>query len=91
VLLLVRGKKQQTAQQRVQKMLCGPMFHILHKHVSSGGANVFQKVQVIEGDLATPGLGLSDAHRELVLQQTNMILHCAADMALHAPILRLLE
>lgn len=34
VYVLVRGKKGLTAQQRVQKLLCGPLFHELHKQVS---------------------------------------------------------
>lgn len=51
---------------------------------------VLLQVQVIEGDMAQPGLGLLGVDRELVLQQTNMVIHCAADLALHAPILRLL-
>lgn len=33
VYVLVRGKKGLTAQQRVQKLLCGPLFHELHKQV----------------------------------------------------------
>jgi thioester reductase-like protein len=90
VLLLVRRNRHQTAQQRVQTLLCGPVFHTLHKQVASGGTNVFQKVHVIEGDLTQPGLGLSDADRQLVLQQTNMVLHAAADLALQAPIQRTL-
>lgn len=33
VYLLVRGKKGQTAQQRVQHLLCGPLFCELHNQV----------------------------------------------------------
>jgi thioester reductase-like protein len=67
------------------------MLHALHKQAASGGKTVFQKVHIIEGDLRHAGLGLSDADRELVLGETNLVLHCAADLALQAPIQRTLR
>lgn len=89
-MLLVRPNKHQTAQQRVQKLLSGPLFHTLHKQMAAGGSNVFRKVHIVTGDLTEPGLGLSEADRSQ-LGQTNLILHSAADLALQAPIQRTLR
>ena len=37
-----------------------------------------EKVYPIQGDLALPGLCLSDEDRKTVVKDTNVILHCAA-------------
>ncbi|KAI8137700.1 male sterility protein-domain-containing protein [Fennellomyces sp. T-0311] len=37
-----------------------------------------EKVCAIQGDLALPGLGLSDEDRKTVVKECNVILHCAA-------------
>jgi fatty acyl-CoA reductase len=86
VYLLVRSKKGLTAQQRVHKLLCGPLFHQLHKQVAAGRPNVFSKVRVVEGDMDLPGLGLSDTHRELLLTEATVVIHSAASLTLDAHI-----
>jgi thioester reductase-like protein len=86
VYLLVRGKKTQTAQQRVDKMLCGGLFWMLHKQVAAGADGPFHKVVAVEGDLCNPGLGLSQADRQLVLSEVDHVIHCAASIELDADI-----
>ena len=36
------------------------------------------KVYAIEGDLAMPGLGLSEEDRKTLVKYTNVVLHCGA-------------
>lgn len=95
VLLLARRRGSRTAQERVRKMLCGPLFHVLHEQACAAGdsssSNPFSKVRVVEGDLDLPGLGLSPADRQLVLAETDMVLHSAADLSLEAHIQRTLR
>ncbi len=86
VYLLVRSKKGLSAQQRVHKLLSGPLFHQLHKQAAAGGLNVFSKVRVVEGDMDLPGLGLSDAYREELMAEVQVIIHSAANLTLDAHI-----
>lgn len=84
--LLVRGKKSLSATQRVEKLLCGPLFHTLHQQVADGRSSPFQLVKAIEGDLCLPGLGLSELDRQLLLSTTTHVIHCAANIELDAEI-----
>lgn len=86
VYLLVRSKKHLSAAQRVEKLLCSPLFNVLHVEARQGKRNVFTKVQAVEGDLSAPGLGLSDADTAAVQQHVNVVIHCAADIELDAHI-----
>ena len=89
--LWVRGKKHLTAAQRVKKMLCLPLFHLLHDDARHGIRNVFDKVQAVEGDLTLPGLGLSAEDAAAVRREVNVIVHCAADIELDAPVHKTLK
>lgn len=91
VYLLVRGKKHLTAAQRVEKMLCLPLFHMLHDEARTGGRNAFAKVQAVEGDLTQPGLGLSAADAEAVRREVTVVIHCAADIELDAQVHKTLK
>lgn len=87
VFLLVRGKKQHTPQQRVERLLSGPLFHMLHEQAAApGGRNPFCKVQAVEGDMELPGLGLSDADRQLLIDEVDVVIHSAACLTLDAHI-----
>lgn len=84
VYLLVRGKRSTSAAARVEKMLCGPLFNLLHKEAASGQRQVFHRVKVIEGDLA--GLGLQPSDRQLLVEEIDTVIHCAANLTLDAHI-----
>lgn len=72
-------------------MLCLPLFHVLHDEASTGRRNAFEKVQAVEGDLTLPGLGLSAVNAERVRREVNIIIHCAADIELDAPVHKTLK
>jgi fatty acyl-CoA reductase len=91
VYLLVRSRKGQSAQERVQKLLCGPLFSALHQQVASGGPNVFSKVRVIEGDIEQPGMGLSAEDRGTLMTHVNVVIHSAASLTLDAHIQKALK
>lgn len=91
VYLLVRGRKGQSAAERVQKLLCGPLFSTLHQQVAAGGPNVFSKVRVIEGDIEQPGMGLSVEDRETLMSNVDVVIHSAASLTLDAHIQKALK
>lgn len=86
VYLLVRGKRHATPAQRVQKLLCDPLFHVLHKQTAAGGPNVFNKVRAVAGDLCAPGLGLSAADAQELKESVDFVIHCAANVTLDADV-----
>jgi thioester reductase-like protein len=86
IYLLVRGKKQHAASKRVESLLCGPLFHLLHKEAAAGKRNVFSKVQAIEGDLTKPNLGLSNEDMLTLQQEVGIILHSGANIELDADV-----
>lgn len=75
----------------MEKLLTGPLFHVLHKQVADGGSNPFRKVQAVEGDLCLPGLGLSEADRQQLLEEVQHVIHCAANIELDADIQKSLK
>lgn len=84
--LLVRGKRATSAAERVEKMLCGPLFNLLHEEAASGTRQVFHRVIVIDGDLSLPGMGLNPCDREQLVDEIDTVIHCAANLTLDAPI-----
>jgi fatty acyl-CoA reductase len=91
VYLLVRGRKTFTASERVEKMLCGPLFHMLHKQVATSMPSAFRKVVAVEGDLCLPGLGLSESDKQQLLDNVEHVIHCAANIELDADIQKSLK
>jgi fatty acyl-CoA reductase len=91
VYLLVRGKKTMTAQQRVEKMLCSPLFCMLHKQVANGAPSPFRKVLAVEGDLCLPSMGLSEGDKQQLLADVQHVIHCAANIELDADIQKSLK
>lgn len=87
----MRGKKTFTASQRVEKMLCGALFHMLHKRVANGAPSPFRKVVAVEGDLCLPGLGLGESDKQQLLAEVEHVIHCAANIELDADIQKSLK
>lgn len=86
VYLLVRGKRHAAPAQRVQQLLCGPLFHLLHKRTAAGGPNAFNKIRAVAGDLCAPGLGLSAADAAELKESVDLVIHCAASVTLDADV-----
>lgn len=84
--LLVRAKKDLSAEERVTKLLCGSLFHQLHEQAAQANFNAFAKVRVVEGDLEQPDLGLSLDDKKKLLADIEVIVHSAAKLELDAPI-----
>lgn len=73
VLVMVRSKSQKDAVEKLWKALQlhmdGPRF-----------AKALESIEIVRGDLLSPGLGLSDAARKRVTHEASSVLHIAASL-----------
>ena len=81
VYVLLRAKKGQPAQARADKLLQGPVFHLVRDK-----PELLAKVTAVAGDLSEPALGLSAADVETLAGGVDILIHSAADIRLEAPI-----
>jgi thioester reductase-like protein len=69
VSVLARPSRNASAQQRVEETL------------REVGATRFEHLHVLAGDISSPGLGLSDPDRKLIVSSANEVWHCAASLS----------
>ncbi|KAI8468986.1 MAG: male sterility protein-domain-containing protein [Monoraphidium minutum] len=81
VFVLLRSKRGEPAQARCDKLLQGPMFHLVRDR-----PDLVSKVTAVAGDLSEPGLGLSAPDAEALAGCVDILIHSAADIRLEAPI-----
>ena len=74
IYVLIRTKKGQCAQDRLQKLLEARLFTPL-THTSP---NALQKVVAISGDITAPNLGISPTDMETIISNVSVIFHAAA-------------
>lgn len=79
--VLLRDKKGEAAQDRCSKLLQGPIYHLVR-----GKPDLLSKVRAVAGDLSEVNLGLSSSDRSMLVENVEILLHCAADIRLEAPI-----
>lgn len=74
IYLLIRPKKGQNANERLQQLLCSPLFNEIRKNRPSDLA----KVLPIEGDITEPDLAISPNDRANLAHTVNVVFHSAA-------------
>ncbi|XP_050292855.1 putative fatty acyl-CoA reductase CG5065 [Anthonomus grandis grandis] len=74
IYLLIRPKRGQDAQERLQQLLCSPLFDLLRKE----RPNDLSKVLPIEGDITQPELAISQTDRSILSRTVNVVFHSAA-------------
>ncbi|KAH0502854.1 Fatty acyl-CoA reductase 1 [Microtus ochrogaster] len=74
VYVLVRQKAGQTPQERVEEILSGKLFDRLRDENS----DFREKIIPINSELTQPKLALSEEDKEVIIESTNIIFHCAA-------------
>ncbi len=79
ITLLIRRNRTTSGQRRFEKIVEeSPAFDALHeRHGRSLGAFLKQKVEVVEGDVSLPGLGLGDALRARLAKSLDLIVNSA--------------
>jgi thioester reductase-like protein len=69
VTALARGSKNTSPESRVKEVL------------QDVGVSQFANIDVVEGDIAVPGLGLTDAAKQRILTDADEVWHCAASLS----------
>ncbi|MDP9001092.1 MAG: SDR family oxidoreductase [Myxococcota bacterium] len=77
--LLVRSTPQETAEQRVEKVVSPTLGDV------EGGA-IRDRVEVIEGDIALPGFGWTAHVTEQIRARVDHVIHCAATIRFDLPL-----
>lgn len=95
VYILARPRRGVPPGERLARLLEGPLFHELHAAaaaaVARGERSPFERVVVVDGDLSLPALGLAPADVQRITAEVGVVLHCAADLDLDAPIQKTLR
>jgi len=79
LVLLVRGEDILQAEQRVLHTL-----HVLSPELDLSAAK--KRIEVVLGDISTPGFGLSSAQLNRLIENVTHIIHCAASTQFQLPI-----
>lgn len=74
VQILLRAKRGMTSEQRLKELLENPVFDRIREKDSTR----FQKVQIVEGDVSLPQLGLSENDRKFLVENVDIVFHSAA-------------
>jgi len=74
IYVLIRAKKGQLPEERLASLLNAELFRPLKE----AGSPLLQKVQVVQGDITLPKLGMSDQDLETVIEKVSIIFHSAA-------------
>jgi long-chain acyl-CoA synthetase len=79
ITLLIRNNRTTSAQRRFEKIVEeSPSFDRLHEHYGRKlGAFLKQKVEVIEGDVSLPGLGMDEAAQARLRRSLDLIVNSA--------------
>lgn len=77
IILLVRPKKGKIPKQRLEEMLNDALFEKL-RTMRGGIEPLLEKLQIISGDVSAPDLAMSQADRETVIENVDIVIHAAA-------------
>uniref|UniRef100_A0A2M4BKN8 Fatty acyl-CoA reductase n=1 Tax=Anopheles marajoara TaxID=58244 RepID=A0A2M4BKN8_9DIPT len=81
IYLLMRPKKGKAVQERLQDLTKNSVFEQL---LESQSADIFKKLIPVAGDVGEDFLGLSQADQELIIANTNVVIHSAATLDFQA-------
>ncbi|KAM9080387.1 fatty acyl-CoA reductase 1 isoform 1-T4 [Megaptera novaeangliae] len=74
VYVLVREKAGQTPQERVEEVISGKLFDRLRDE----NPDFREKIIAVNSELTQPKLALGEEDKEIIIESTNIIFHCAA-------------
>ncbi|XP_075162282.1 fatty acyl-CoA reductase wat-like [Haematobia irritans] len=84
IYLLVRHKKGKDVNERIQEMINLPIFEKL----KCMRPNILKIIKPIVGDCTLPNLGLSHIDRQDLIDNVNVVMHCAATVRFIEPLYR---
>ena len=74
IYVLIRPKRDQLSNVRLQKLFDSPLF----KNLKETNASSFKKVFAITGDITLPRLGMSNDDFDMVIEKSSVVFHSAA-------------
>ena len=81
IYLLLRRRKDKSAEQRLQEeLLKSPVFSLNNNDLK------LEKIIAINGDISLPGLGISDEDRDTLTSNVSVVFHSAASVKFHGPL-----
>lgn len=80
VYVLIRSKEGQTCQDRLDELLKSKIFSF-HQY----SANQFSKFVAINGDTSEPDMGLNESDKMTLINEVDLVFHCAASVKFDAP------
>ncbi|XP_034933679.1 putative fatty acyl-CoA reductase CG5065 [Chelonus insularis] len=80
IYILLRSKRGRTPEMRIDDMFKLPMFDRIRKEK----AHVLKKLIALPGDISSKNFGLTEAHQNLLINEVEIIFHCAATLRLEA-------
>ena len=81
VYVLIRSKKNVSAQQRLDDLLRSKIFSFHQYSVSQ-----LNKFVAVNGDCSQPDMGLSEEDKQILIDEVNIVFHCAASVKFDAPV-----
>ena len=81
IYVLLRSKNDTSAEKRLIQLLKNKPFSYNQKR---DYCELLKKVVAIESDITSPELGLSETDRKLLIDQVNVVFHCAASVRFDA-------
>ena len=81
VYVLIRSKKDATAQERLDELLKSKIFSF-HQY----SVNQFNKFVALNGDCSQFDMGLSDEDKLKLINEVNIVFHCAASVRFDASV-----
>lgn len=81
VYVLIRSKKDQSAQERLDELLRSKIFSFHQYSVKQ-----FNKFVAVNGDCSQPDMGLSEEDKLTLMNEVNLVFHCAASVKFDAPV-----
>ncbi|VVC26724.1 Male sterility, NAD-binding,NAD(P)-binding domain,Fatty acyl-CoA reductase, C-terminal [Cinara cedri] len=82
IAIIVRNKKEFTAEQRAENIYKETIFDCLREKKP----NFMNHIKVIDGYLEGPDLGISSTDREWIIENVNFVFHCAATVRFNEPL-----
>ncbi|XP_069702748.1 fatty acyl-CoA reductase 1-like [Periplaneta americana] len=86
IYLLIRSKKGKEPRQRVEELFSSPLFGKLKTQMDA--ATLARKVVGIPGDVSELNLGMSQEHRQLLIERVSIVYHAAATIRFDEPLKR---
>eukprot|EP01095_Lingulamoeba_sp_RSL-Kostka_P017255 TRINITY_DN8857_c1_g1_i1.p1 TRINITY_DN8857_c1_g1~~TRINITY_DN8857_c1_g1_i1.p1 ORF type:complete len:170 (-),score=52.38 TRINITY_DN8857_c1_g1_i1:112-621(-) len=86
IYLLIRTKRNQTPQDRLNKLMSSRVFNRLRSEKKRCGEFLSTHLIAIAGDVGEERLGMSDEDLELIQNEVNVFIHSAATIEFNEPL-----